>query len=143
MARESEQLRRLGELSGYRVVSDDPDPRGWDVVTRDGDRLGRIDELIVDLEAHRTRYLDVHLDAPGDHRHVLIPASTVQIGSAEKDRRQVAIGAGAEYLAGVTPYTGLPLTREQSAEYDACPPAGPAASGSGRAPGSKGDMRHG
>lgn len=121
-----DRLTRLGELDGYRVVKDDPDPRGWDVVTADGQRIGRVDDLIVDREAERAAYLDVHLerdDRGAEHRHVLVPTEAVRIDPADEDRRQVEVGATMDYLASVTPYQGLPLTSAQEAEYRACPPA--------------------
>lgn len=125
--REPDRLTRLSELNGYTVADGDPDPRGWDVVTADGRRIGRVDELIVDPAAERARYLDVHLDeGAGGDRHVLVPTDAVRIGDDEQQRQQVQVGASMEHLASVTPYTGLPLTRDQEAEYGACPPAGAA-----------------
>lgn len=123
MSEHMDRLARLKELSGYKVADGDPDPRGWEVVAADGQRIGRVDDLIVDRDAERARYLDVRL-AEGD-RHVLIPAQAVRVGDEEQRRRQVAVGAGDEYFAGVTPYQGLPLTTEQEAEYRSCPPASP------------------
>lgn len=122
MSEHTDRLARLGELSGYKVADGDPDPRGWEVVTADGQRIGRVDDLIVDRDAERAQYLDVRLERGGD-RHVLIPAEAVRVGDEEQQRRQVAVGASDEYFAGVTPYRGLPLTTEQEAEYRSCPPA--------------------
>lgn len=125
MRDENDQLVRLGELSDYKVADGDPDPRGWDVVTRDGQRVGRVDDLIVDRQAERAQYLDVELEQDTD-RHVLIPTESVHLGREERDRQQVAIGATLEYLTGVTPYRGLPLSAEQQTEYRSCPTPGPA-----------------
>lgn len=122
MAERSDQLARLGELSGYKVAEGDPDPRGWQVVTTHGSRVGRVDDLVVDREAERARYLDVQLD-DSEQRHVLIPTDAIHVGPGERKRQQVAIGASLDYLTKVTPYRGLPLTAEQEAEYRACPPA--------------------
>lgn len=119
----NEQLVRLGELSDYKVADGDPDPRGWDVVTREGQRVGRVDDLIVDREAERAQYLDVQLEQDAD-RHVLIPTESVHLGREERDRHQVAVGASLDYLTGVTPYRGLPLSAEQQAEYRSCPAPG-------------------
>jgi sporulation protein YlmC with PRC-barrel domain len=124
MSEHGDRLARLGELSGYKVADGDPDPRGWEVVAADGQRVGHVEDLIVDREAERAQYLDVRLERGGD-RHVLIPAEAVSVGDGEQQRRQVAIGVSHDYLAGVTPYRGLPLTTEQEAEYRSCPPASP------------------
>ena len=123
MAETHDRLARLGEMSGYKVADGDPDPRGWDVVTHDGQRVGRVDDLIVDPQEERAQYLDVQLEQ-GSDRHVLIPTEAVHLGKEERDRRQVAIGATLEYLAGVTPYRGLPLTLDQQTEYRSCPTPG-------------------
>ena len=116
----NEQLVRLGELNDYKVADGDPDPRGWAVVTTDGQRIGRVDDLIVDRESERAHYLDVELEQGGD-RHVLIPTESVHLGREERDRQQVAVGATLDYLTGVTPYRGLPLTPAQHEEYRSCP----------------------
>lgn len=123
MPEANDQLVKLGELSDYKVADGDPDPRGWDVVTRDGQRVGRVDDLIVDRQAERAQYLDVQLEQ-GTDRHVLIPTESVHLGPEERDRRQVAVGATLDYLTGVTPYRGLPLTPAQQAEYRSCPTPG-------------------
>ena len=124
MSEHADRLARLGDLSGYTVADGDPDPRGWEVVTAGGQRLGHVDDLIVDRDAERAQYLDVRLEQ-GDDRHVLIPAESVRVGQEEQERRQVTVGASNDYFAGVTPYRGLPLTTEQEAEYRSCPPASP------------------
>ena len=58
---------------------------------------------------------------------VVLVALWLLVGAAPlvvtEQRRQVAVGAGDEYFAGITPYRGLPLTTEQEAEYRSCPPA--------------------
>lgn len=56
--------KRLAHLegSGYKVAEGDPDVRGWDVMDRDGSRIGEVDDLLVDTEALKVRYLEVRLD---------------------------------------------------------------------------------
>jgi hypothetical protein len=50
------------ELRGFEVVEGDPDIRGWDVVGRDGRRIGEVRDLLADAEDPAVRYLDVRLD---------------------------------------------------------------------------------
>lgn len=50
------------EGSGYKVAEGDPDVRGWDVMDRDGNRIGEVDDLLVDTTALKVRYLEVRLD---------------------------------------------------------------------------------
>jgi hypothetical protein len=52
----------LGRLRNYRVAAGDPDVRGWRVLGADGWAIGEVDDILVDTEAMRARYLDVTLD---------------------------------------------------------------------------------
>jgi|GEM_PF-2491528 len=56
----------LGRLRNYHVAPGDPDVRGWLVLGADGRRIGEVDDLLVDTEALRARYLDVTLDSSRD-----------------------------------------------------------------------------
>ncbi|HEX9944891.1 MAG TPA: PRC-barrel domain-containing protein [Thermoanaerobaculia bacterium] len=56
------QIAPLKELKDYKVASDDPDVRGWNVIGRDGRTIGEVNDLLVDTAAMRVRYLDVELD---------------------------------------------------------------------------------
>jgi len=49
----------MSELSDYKVEPGDPDPRGWDVVTTDGRKVGRVEDLVVDTTAMKVRHLIV------------------------------------------------------------------------------------
>jgi uncharacterized protein (TIGR02271 family) len=76
-----EQYARLSELGDYRVSDEDPDPRGWSVVGREGGAIGRVEDLIVDTEAMKVRYLDITLTgaaAAGGSR-ARIPAGRVDL----------------------------------------------------------------
>ncbi len=80
-------LYRLSELKDYEVADRDPDVRGWKVLSVDQKLIGKVNELIVDLDAMKVRYLDVNIDkeisdAGTNDRHLLIP-----IGAAELDKR--------------------------------------------------------
>jgi uncharacterized protein (TIGR02271 family) len=58
-----EQYARLSELDDFRVSDEDPDPRGWSVIGRDGTVIGRVEDLIVDRDAMKVRYLDITVTA--------------------------------------------------------------------------------
>lgn len=60
----STPLVPLGELPRYRIAAGDPDVRGWEVLGSDDRKIGEVDDLLVDTERLRARYLDVSLD-PG------------------------------------------------------------------------------
>ena len=81
-----EQYARISELGDYRVSDEDPDPRGWSVVGRDGTDIGRVEDLIVDTAAMKVRYLDItveHAAASGGSR-ARIPASRVDLDPEQR-----------------------------------------------------------
>ena len=53
----------LSKLHNFRISQGDPDVRGWQVLGADGRQIGTVDDLLVDTEALRVRYLDVNLDS--------------------------------------------------------------------------------
>ncbi len=81
---DSKRLCRLGDMSDYEVADEDPDIRGWDVLGENGEKIGTVEELIVDTSTMKVRYLDIDLDDSviegNEERHVLIP-----IGAAKLD----------------------------------------------------------
>jgi len=54
-------LQRLSDAD-LEVADDEPDVRGWRVVTSDGDEVGEVDDLIVDPAAMKVRYLAIDAD---------------------------------------------------------------------------------
>lgn len=56
------EIAPLKDLKDYQVAKGDPDVRGWEVAGRDGRRVGKVNDLLVDTGAMRVRYLDVVLD---------------------------------------------------------------------------------
>lgn len=56
------RIAALRNLRGYRVVHEDPDIRGWEVVGGDGLRIGEVNDLLVDTTAGKVCYLDIQLD---------------------------------------------------------------------------------
>jgi hypothetical protein len=57
-------VKPLSHLHNYRISEGDPDVRGWEVFGADGRKMGEVDDLLVDTEALKVRYLDVCFD-PG------------------------------------------------------------------------------
>jgi photosynthetic reaction center H subunit len=89
---EEGRLYKLSELDDYEVADDDPDVRGWDVVTSDNKTIGEVEDLIVDMSAMRVRYLQVRvkdeISGVDDHR-MLLP-----IGTASIDEKKDVVRAG-------------------------------------------------
>ena len=52
----------LRSLHNHRITEGDPDVRGWEVYGADNRRIGRVDDLLIDTDSSRARYLAVTLD---------------------------------------------------------------------------------
>lgn len=79
------RVARLSSLALLDVGRDEPDIRGWPVVTNDGQRVGRVRDLLVELDSREVRYLDVAFDlAYAEGRpdlHVAIPIGCARAGT--------------------------------------------------------------
>ena len=109
----NQHLFRLGELDDYRVAKEDPDVRGWKIVDRDNRELGRVEELIVDVDREKVRYLDVvptgDSRREGDH-HLLLPIGVAQLD--EHDNKVVMSGIERNLLDSYPPYRGEAISRD-------------------------------
>ena len=77
------RIAPLSALDDFEVAEGYPDIRGWRVDSTDGREVGKVHDLLIDVDQMRTRYLDVRLTkelaaSPGD-RDVLIPIGTAQV----------------------------------------------------------------
>jgi sporulation protein YlmC with PRC-barrel domain len=131
-------MKPLGDLDNFEIAKNIPDPRGWDVMTADGSKIGKVHELIVDTGARRARYIDVSLDRKAlsldKDRDVLIPIGDAQLDSAADEvvidkltARQLAdlpefkhVEITREYEASVLPNFGTaPITTSETDFYNA------------------------
>ena len=60
--KKDKHLFYLNELSDYKVASDDPDVRGWDVRDSEDRVVGKVDNLLVNKDTEKVVYLDVEVD---------------------------------------------------------------------------------
>ena len=77
------RIAPLSALDDFEVAEGYPDIRGWRVDSTDGHHVGKVHDLLIDVDNMRTRYLDVRLTkelaaSPGD-RDVLVPIGTAQV----------------------------------------------------------------
>ena len=112
---ERNRIRPLEELDDYEVADGDPDVRGWDVVASDGTRIGRVDQLLVDAQAMKVRYLDVDLDdklvsASDQDLHVLLPIGVARLDRNDKRVRFDALPANE--VRGLPRYAHGTVTRD-------------------------------
>ncbi|HSI70591.1 MAG TPA: PRC-barrel domain-containing protein [Gillisia sp.] len=103
----NKNLFYLNELSDYKVSSDDPDVRGWEVKDKDNRVIGKVDNLLVNKQTQRVVYLDVEVDTtiieanhdpygqPADsevhefinkegENHIIIPVGLVNLNEDQK-----------------------------------------------------------
>jgi uncharacterized protein (TIGR02271 family) len=77
----------LSDLNDFEVADNEPDVRGWDVMSSDGRKIGEVEDLIVDTGAMKVRYLDVEVDKEfrGDDkdRRILIPVGHARLHEDE------------------------------------------------------------
>lgn len=108
MAELNDHIVPLDELDDFGVAEGDPDVRGWEVFSSDGQRIGSVEQLLVDTAAMKVRYLDVDLADDlfvlSDDRHVLVPLENVEL--RERGNDVWVQGLGARDVAGLPAYTG-------------------------------------
>lgn len=112
--RNNPYLARLKDLKDYKVASDDPDVRGWEVVSGDNENLGKIDELIVDTKRMKVRYLVVDVKeeyAPDRNDHyMLIPVGAARLH--EKNNDVVVSGITTKTTKNYPVYRGDTISRD-------------------------------
>jgi sporulation protein YlmC with PRC-barrel domain len=90
MASDNMKHRRLQELgeSDFEIVDGQPDIRGWDVRNERDQKIGEVEELILDAKNKKVRYLVVDLDDNDldlDDREVLIPIGMAELHEDDDD----------------------------------------------------------
>jgi len=132
-AEDGSRIAPLGELKDFEVAEGYPDIRGWRVNAAGGAEVGKVHELLVDVDTMRTRYLDVRLtpeiSASPAHRDVLVP-----IGAAHIDDESdvVVVPLTVERVGLLPPYDHV-LTRAHEFEVRRHFSAGEAAAGAAAA----------
>jgi len=107
------QLTHLSDMDDYEIVDGEPDISGWDVRASNGDKIGEVEDLLVDSATLRVRYIEVELNKDlvpdNDRRHALIPIGAARLNSEKDD---VVINLGSERLLTLPPYVRGTLSRE-------------------------------
>lgn len=101
------QIAPLGDLKHFEVAEGYSDIRGWRVNAAGGAEVGKVRELLVDVDTMRTRYLDVRLtpeiSASPASRDVLVPISAAQI---DEGSNVVVVPLTVERVGLLPPYDG-------------------------------------
>lgn len=86
----------LAELGGLRMASDEPDVRGWEVLTLDSQPLGHVDDLLVDRDRGEIVAAIVRpAAAAGGTRRLVFPVERLGIVEG-RDRTLVAEDAAVD-----------------------------------------------
>ncbi|HEU4457114.1 MAG TPA: DUF2382 domain-containing protein [Longimicrobium sp.] len=102
----------MRQLDDFKVAEGDPDVRGWEVMSADGRRIGQVEELMVDTEAMKVRYLDVEVEQGmvAEGGHVLVPIGYARL---ERDDRRVMVdNLQSSQLSTMPVYDRSPVTRD-------------------------------
>lgn len=110
----TDRIVPLDSLSDFRVADGDPDVRGWEVRGSDDRKIGEVDQLLIDTQAMKVRYLDVDVEdallASGNDRHVLIPIGYARL---DTDHDRVIVDQLASAQVSTLPaYDHGTLTRD-------------------------------
>lgn len=90
------KLQRLSDADDWEISEGYPDIRGWDVMDAEGNRIGRVDDLLVDTSAERVRAIEVAREGgAGETRYPITPAHI-----DERQRRVIVSGTGFDTGAG-------------------------------------------
>jgi uncharacterized protein (TIGR02271 family) len=99
------QLQSISELRNYTIESGDPDPRGWHVVTSDGNRAGVVEDLLVDTSAMKVRQLVVALDADtsaGGRNRVALNVDDVELREGRREVFARTVSGTPYYASGAS-----------------------------------------
>lgn len=111
--RDNPYLARLKDLKDYKVASDDPDVRGWTIVSGDNENIGKVDELIVDTKRMKVRYLvvDVAENFAADKKdhYMLVPIGAARLH--EKNNDVIVSGITTRNTSNYPVYRGDTISR--------------------------------
>jgi sporulation protein YlmC with PRC-barrel domain len=105
-------LHRLNELDDYEVIDESLDIRGWDVLSKDQEHIGTVEDLILDARSLRVRYLLVRVepvDGQGE-AYLLLPIGLAEVD--EKWDRIILHGTEARDVARLDRYRGGGIHRD-------------------------------
>ena len=111
------RIAPLSSLKEFQVAEGYRDIRGWKVLAADDNEVGKVHELLIDMDSMRTRYVDVRLHstlaaADGD-RDVLVPMSALRV---DDKAETVVVPLTVERVSLLPPYDHAHLLRAHEAE---------------------------
>jgi sporulation protein YlmC with PRC-barrel domain len=83
------QLTHLSDWSDYKIADGEPDIHGWDVRGTNGEKVGDVEDVLVDSVTRRVRYIEIKLEkdlaANVERRHALLPIGAVRLDEHDKN----------------------------------------------------------
>ena len=77
------------DLDKFEFPKGQPDPRGWEVRSPDGTKLGKVEDLLFDTAERRIRYIEVALvkdiAKTAARDYALVPIGQAQLDDADDD----------------------------------------------------------
>jgi sporulation protein YlmC with PRC-barrel domain len=105
------KLLPLRQAKDFRLPKTAPNVRGWNVFGEDHERVGVVEDMLVDPEGMKVRYLDVDVSDDlfllREDRHVVIPMEAVEL--RERGEDVWVHGLTAAKIAMLPAYTGGPV----------------------------------
>jgi sporulation protein YlmC with PRC-barrel domain len=102
------RLLPLRQAKDFRLPKGAPNVRGWNVFGEDHERVGVVEDMLVDPEGLKVRYLDVDLADDlfllREDRHVVVPMEAVEL--RERGEDVWVHGLTAAQIALLPAYTG-------------------------------------
>ncbi|MBT33838.1 MAG: hypothetical protein CMO01_29600 [Thalassobius sp.] len=104
-------LYPLSQMDKFKVAKEYPDVRGWDIVGGDGEKLGKVKDLIADVKHMKIRYLDVDLKheffEDGEDYQILLPLGVAILN--RDDHNVIVTGITRANLANFPLYKREPI----------------------------------
>jgi hypothetical protein len=101
------------DVDHFELPKEWPDPRGWDVRSADGTKIGKVEDLLFDTGERRIRYVEVALDR-GIAKDTARDYALVPIGQARLDDKtdDVIVELASTDLAAAPRYDRKQLSRD-------------------------------
>jgi len=79
--RQDLDLTPLNQLDNWRIAEGEPDIRGWDLVDRSGDQVGKVQDLIVSPVTQHSYFIVAQIGGVWGMggKHVLVPLDTIHL----------------------------------------------------------------
>src|SRR5687768_18375644 len=101
------------DLDDFELPEGGPDPRGWDVRSADGTKIGKVEDLLFDTGERRIRYVEVALDrdvAKATARdYALVPIGQARLNEDDDD---VIVDLSSTDFASAPAYDRTRLSRD-------------------------------